>query len=138
MGYKHDLELTENDKKIFQDLTDLELGMKLELVFQTKDGATSKRHLIYSWLNRNKLKQYYRVYWPAPTTLVIKRLDTNAQSLVIEAEQLPPKLDSIFRTLIGFETVADAHEYLNDKRINKEITPEEFGTLLVKYDEFMK
>lgn len=138
MSYINDTELSIEDRKIFEDLIALEPGANIELNFQSKDGASSKRHIIYSWLKTNKLKPYYRVYWPTANKLVIKRLDTNIKSYSVNTNQLPEKLSTIFSALIKFGSTEEAQVYLREQKDNGFITPEELGILLCKYEEFMK
>jgi hypothetical protein len=139
MTYKTDIELAGSDKKIFQDLLELQPSASLELNFQTRDGASAKRYLIYSWLNNNKLKAYYRVYWPEDTRLLIKRLDVVATGYSVSASKMSDKLNSIFSNMLkDYGTTEGAHEYLANQKELGLITPEELGILLCKYDEFMK
>jgi len=135
MTYPSSQDRFDSEKELWEALMKLDPGGKIELSFESKNGALRKRHLIYGWLRRNGLKEHFRIYWPNDTTLRVLKIETRHTMSQIK-EGFSDKLQRIFEEMIKAETepLTIPLKYREEGLINAQ----EVGELVCEYQEFNK
>ena len=138
MTYSKNPSSFEGSQELYQELTQLEPGTSISITYSSREVASRRRMQIYSWLNFTRLKNKFRLYWPEPNKLRIKRLEEERGILEKEAIPSNSRVESVLSEMIQATDETEAIRIAREKKNEGVITPGELGVLICSYEELMR
>ena len=121
-------------RETFEELQNLRVGDKVTLTGLTLENLKYYRWLIYDWLHHMNLQKLFKVSVREGDLVIIRR-DLEPPTLERHSLTVRRDLEPTFEALIKSD---DPVKFLQEAKKKGDITAEEMGVLLDKYNQVME